>query len=111
MFGSRVCVKVTGKRRAKLNWHDFKGIFLGYTATDDNIRYIDVHSSVVKTSHHAVFDEAWYLQLTRPPAAQLLYDMDMEADYDDTWIPTPTPAPAPYPDMSNVPPTKLPSWA
>ena len=59
VFNSRVCVKVTGKRKAKLNSHDFTGIFIGYTATDDNIRYIDVHSGVVKTSHHAVFDEAW----------------------------------------------------
>jgi hypothetical protein len=37
-FGSRVCVKVTGKRNAKLDRHDFSGIFIGYTATDDNIR-------------------------------------------------------------------------
>eukprot|EP00804_Cyclotella_cryptica_P013246 CCRYP_007032-RA/>CCRYP_007032-RA protein AED:0.39 eAED:0.39 QI:0/0/0/0.5/1/1/2/0/451 len=38
VFGSRVCVKVSGKRRAKLNRHDFTGIFLGYTAMDDNMR-------------------------------------------------------------------------
>jgi hypothetical protein len=42
VFGSRVCVKVTGKRRAKLDRHDFNGIFIGYTATDDNIKYIDI---------------------------------------------------------------------
>jgi hypothetical protein len=41
-FGSRVCVKVTGKRRAKLDCHDFNGIFIGYTATDDNKRFIDL---------------------------------------------------------------------
>jgi hypothetical protein len=29
----------------------------------------------VKTSHHAQFDEAWYLQPSCPPAAQLLYDL------------------------------------
>jgi hypothetical protein len=40
VFGSRVCVKVTGQRRAKLDRHDFNGIFIGYTATDDNIKYI-----------------------------------------------------------------------
>lgn len=28
VFGSRVCVKITGKRKAKLNRHDFTGIFL-----------------------------------------------------------------------------------
>jgi hypothetical protein len=72
-FGSRVCVKVTGKRAAKLDRHDFSGIFIRYTATDDNIKYIDIDTGRVKTSHHAVFNEAWYLQRNRPPAAQLLY--------------------------------------
>jgi hypothetical protein len=46
VFGSRVCVKVMGKRRSKLDRHDFTGIFVGYTASDDNIRYIDVDSGV-----------------------------------------------------------------
>jgi hypothetical protein len=32
-------------------------------------------SGRVKTSHHAQFDEAWYLQPSRPPAPQLLYDL------------------------------------
>ena len=48
IFGSRVCVKRTGKRRRKLDRHDFTGIFIGYTATDQNIRYIDVNTGVVK---------------------------------------------------------------
>ena len=60
-FGSLVCVKRTGKRRAKLDRHHFHGIFLGYTVTDHNIRYLDLDSNTVKTCHHAVFDEAWYL--------------------------------------------------
>jgi hypothetical protein len=34
LFGSRVCVKRSGIRRGKLDKHDFKGIFLEYTATD-----------------------------------------------------------------------------
>ncbi len=53
---------MTGKRLAKLDRHDFTGIFVVYTATDDNIRYINTMSGIVKASHHAVFDEAWYLQ-------------------------------------------------
>ena len=87
LFGSRVCVKRTGSRRCKLDHHDFKGIFLGYTATDQNIIYLDLDSGVVKSSHHAQFNEAWYLQPTCPPAAQLLYDLGIvpEADLlDDT---------------------------
>jgi hypothetical protein len=44
-------------------------------ATDQNIVYLDLDSGVVKASHHAQFDEAWYLQPSCPPAAQLLYDL------------------------------------
>ena len=79
-FGSQVCVKRTGDRRAKLDRHDFSGIFLGYTSTDQNIVYLDLNSGLVKRSHHATFDEAWYLQPSRPPAAQLLYDLGLEAE-------------------------------
>jgi hypothetical protein len=78
VFGSRVCVKKTGKRRSKLDKHAFTGIFLGYTATDENIRYIEVDTRIVKTSHHAIFDEAWYLQPRRPPFAQMLFDIGLE---------------------------------
>ena len=79
VFGSRVCVKRTSKRRCKLDRHDFSGIFLGYTArTDENIKYVDVNSRIVKTSHHTMFDEAWYLQPRRPPFAQMLYDVGSE---------------------------------
>ena len=82
LFGSRVCVKRTGKRRSKLDQHDFRGIFLGYTATDNNIVYKDLDTGIVKTTHHAVFDEAWYLQPHRPPAAQLLYDLGLVEESD-----------------------------
>jgi hypothetical protein len=80
LFGSWVCVKRAGDRRSKLDWHDFRGIFLGYASTDQNILYLDLDSGLVKCSHHAQFDEAWYLQPHRPPAAQLLYDLGLEAD-------------------------------
>ena len=80
MFGSRVCVKQSGDRQSKLDRHDFTGIFLGYTASDHNIRYLDLDSGVVKSSHHAVFDEAWYMHPHRPPAAQLLFDLGLEPE-------------------------------
>jgi hypothetical protein len=75
-------MKRTGSRRCKLDRHDFKGIFLGCSATDQNIIYLDLDLGVVKSSHHSQFDEAWYLQPTRPPAAQFLYDLGVlpEAD-------------------------------
>ncbi len=80
-FGSRICIKQSGKHRAKSDHHHFDGIFIGYTAMDHNIRYIDIVSGVVKQSHHAVFNKAWYLQPSYPPAAQLLYDLGLQDDY------------------------------
>jgi hypothetical protein len=44
VLGSWVCVKHTGKRCGKLDRHDFKGMFLGYTTTNHNIVYIDLDS-------------------------------------------------------------------
>ncbi len=64
VFGPRVCVKQAGERSGKLDHNDFMGIFLGYTATDQNVQYINLISGIVNTSHHADFDEAWYLQST-----------------------------------------------
>jgi hypothetical protein len=93
VFSSRVCVKRTGHRRSKLDTHDFTGVFIGYTATDNNIKYIDLDSGLVKTSHHAQFDEAWYLQDSRPPAAQLLYDLGLKAEDDAPPVTQPDEAP------------------
>lgn len=109
IFGSRVCVKRTGKRRSKLDRHDFSGIFLGYTATDDNIVYLDLDTGIVKTCHHAVFDEAWFSFPDRPPAAQLLYDLGLIEDSDliDEVV-TKEDLHAPYPPLpSHAPKTIL----
>jgi hypothetical protein len=78
LFGTCVCVKCTGNHRGKLDRHEFTGIFLGYAATDQNILYLDLDSGIVKISHHAQFNKAWYLQPSHPPAAQLLYDLGLE---------------------------------
>ena len=79
-FGSWVCVKCSGDHRAKLDRHDFQGIFLGFMAKDQNIVYLDLDTGIAKQSHHATFNEAWYLQPSRPLAAQLLYDLGLEAE-------------------------------
>jgi hypothetical protein len=92
LFGSRVCVKISGIRRGKLDRHDFKGFFLGYTATDNNIVYLDLNSGVVKRCHHTQFDKAWYLQSNRPPTAQLLYNIGIAPDpayYSEAGVVTP----------------------
>ena len=82
MFGARVCVKRSVKRRAVLNKHNYTGVSLGYMATMVNVRYIDLNSGLVKTCGHATFDEVWYCEATRPAAAQLLYELGLEADVD-----------------------------
>jgi hypothetical protein len=98
-FGSWVCVERTGHHHSKLDHHDFSRIFIGYTASDHNIAYINLDLGLLKTSHHAQFNEAWYLQPSCPPAAQLLYDLGLEAD--DDVEPDPDPHPAPYPPIAS----------
>lgn len=102
-FGSRVCVKKPGARSAKLDRHSFRGIFLGYTATDNNVLYLDLDTGLVKTSHHVVFDEAWYLQPQRPPFAQLLYDLGLCSEAQPTPSPMSQPIPeAPWPKLPPI---------
>jgi hypothetical protein len=52
--------------------------------------YINLTTGTVKTNHHAQFDKAWYLQPTRPPEAQLLYDLGLEFDDNTASIPPTT---------------------
>jgi hypothetical protein len=81
-FTSRRVVTVT-----KLDYHHFDGIFIGCTATDHNMEFIDINSDLVKRSHHAVFNKAWYLQPLWPPVAQLLYNLGVKED-DDSFMTT-----------------------
>jgi hypothetical protein len=90
-----------GHRRSKHNKHDFTGLFLGYTSTDQNIRYLDVDSGNTKTSHHATFDKVWYLQDAQPPAAELLYWLGLE---DNTITTNPPNRPV---DVATYPPQPL----
>ena len=78
---------------------------MGYTATNENIRYVDVDSRIVKTSHHAILDEAWYLQPHHPPFAQMLYDVGLELVQEHIESPPHGPPPiAKYPCMLKPPP-------
>ena len=60
----------------------------------------------MKHSHHAQFDKAWCHQPSRPPAAQLLYDLGLEpddksSDNDAAHNGTP-PLPAPWPPLPSL---------
>ncbi len=77
---SHVCVKRTGSCRCKNDRHDFTGFYWAiYTVTDQIITYLNLNSGIVKSCHHAIFDKAWYLQPTQPPAAQRFHDLGLEA--------------------------------
>ena len=58
VFGSKVYARKPGLRKAKLDHHVSSGIFLGFTATDKNVRYIDMKSGKIKVGTHVIFDEA-----------------------------------------------------
>ena len=58
IFGSRIYARKPGKRTAKLDTNSYKGYFLGFTATDKNVLYIDEETGRVKTGTHVIFDEA-----------------------------------------------------
>ena len=58
IFGSRVYARKPGKRTAKLDTNSYKGYFLGFTATDKNVIYIDEDTGRIKTGTHVIFDEA-----------------------------------------------------
>ena len=107
VFSSQVCIRRSGQRCAKLDHHDFTGIFLGYAATNQNIIYLDLTTGIIKNSHHAQFGKAWYLQQSRPPAAQLLYDLGLEFQSDDdtdTDMSDPTGSiPSPWPPAAQGP--------
>ena len=58
IFGSRIRAKKPGNRKAKLDHHTESGIFIGYSATSDNVYFIDDATGLVKLGTHVIFDEA-----------------------------------------------------
>ena len=92
VFGSLVTERRPNQPAAKLDRHTYHGVFLGYTGNGSNIRYIDLSSGVVKVGATFSFDEAHYMSSTRPPAAQLLYDLGLSTITPDSITPTATDA-------------------
>ena len=77
IFGSRITVRKPGKRVGKVSSHCYNGIFLRYAKTMRNYVYIDTATKRIKTSSHAVFDEAHYSQNNRPRGARILMNMGL----------------------------------
>ena len=72
IFGSRVIAKNTGTRRAKLDDHTSKGIFLHHNASTSISKYLDTTTNREKTTSHLEYDEAHYTMKNKPIGALAL---------------------------------------
>ena len=77
MFGCPITVRLPGKRPAKLDTHATKGIFLGFTATENNVYYLDSRSKKIKIATHVTFDEAGF---TLPDVSQTILQKRLQED-------------------------------
>ena len=86
IFGSRVYARKSGERAAKLDNHTAEGIFLGFTATDVNMYFLDDETGTIKAGQHIIFHEAHMTVPAghAPLAAQAL--QRLEYDVKETWV-------------------------
>jgi hypothetical protein len=59
-FGCRVTPKKAGRRNTATDPNSYDGIFLGYRATQDNIRYWDTNAQRERSATHVAKDEVQY---------------------------------------------------
>ena len=62
IFGSKVYIRKPSNCKDKLDFNLTDGVFVGYTATLDNIVYIDAHSGYKGRAKHAKFDKSNFTQ-------------------------------------------------
>ena len=76
-FGCRITAKKPGKRATTLSEHSYDGIFLGYSATTNNIVYWDPETGREKSALTPTADELHYgtEPTNRPPAARHLIEV------------------------------------
>jgi dUTP pyrophosphatase len=86
IFGSRIYARKPGKRTAKIENNTYKGIFLGFSATQKNIYYIDEDTSRIKIGTHFIYDKAHMtIPVSKAPlAAQTLQRLGYYSKED--WI-------------------------
>jgi hypothetical protein len=63
------------------------GIFLGYGATTQHIHYYDFVTKHLKMGNHFVYNEAHFASASRPPGAQLLFDLGLRPLLLETPVP------------------------
>eukprot|EP00980_Cylindrotheca_fusiformis_P020335 scaffold7349_cov135-Cylindrotheca_fusiformis.AAC.1 len=76
-FGCRITPKKAGERTTALDPHHFEGIFLGYKATNNSLKYWDIHQQRERHAHHLAKDELSYGldPNQRGPASQHLIEV------------------------------------
>jgi hypothetical protein len=76
-FGCRVTPKKAGKRNTAADPNSYDGIFLGYRATQDNIRYWDMNAQQERSATHMGQDEVQYgdAPAKRSPASKHLIEV------------------------------------
>jgi hypothetical protein len=72
VFGCKVYAKQRGDRATTIANHFQEGIFVGYTATMDNIIYIDIKTARESRAKHVIFDESNFDRYPMPPGARRL---------------------------------------
>jgi hypothetical protein len=77
IFGSLVTARKPDKASAKMDYKMATGIFLGYGATTQHIHYYDFITKRLKTGNNCIYDEAHFASASRPPGAQLLFDLGL----------------------------------
>jgi hypothetical protein len=84
-FGCRLTPKKAGPRTTALDPHHFDGIFLGYKATTNNIKYWDVNQQRERHAHHMAKDELQYgtAPEKRSPAAKHLIEVITGVEHQD----------------------------
>ena len=76
IFGTPITTRKPGLRSVKLDTHTYRGIFLRYAKTMQNIVFYDTQTKEVKTTTYAQFDEAQYSQPQRSKGANILLNIN-----------------------------------
>ena len=76
-FGCKITARKAKARTTALDPNCYEGIFLGYRATTDTIRYWDVHNQCERQAKHVAKDETMYGKdpTQRSPAAKHLIEI------------------------------------
>ena len=84
-FGTKIIAKKAGRRKNALDPNAYDGIFLGYGATMDNVRYWDNNQRRKRTGKHNAYDEIQYsvTPTKRSPAGKHLMEVHTNTPHEE----------------------------